>query len=197
MPILLTPLSPTDSIIYSSVEFPTLKTVYTTPDVQTSVIQTQAITTYPTTFINTQPLITTSLNIYPEIDTGIDDSMYAQKQMTKYILYRMLDHHLYKDKLRCVLKYMKVNGKKVEFVKNKTEYEKNDINNDSDDDVEMKKDYIENNLLSIEKMRNLLIKIIDELQYKWKNLSRKKEEEVIVGVVKRYLTKEFERNFLS
>ena len=49
-------------------------------------------------------------------------------------------------------------------------------------------------------MRKLLQRVIEELGFKWKNFARRgtvtHEEKVIVGVTKKYLKKEFRKNFV-
>ena len=164
---------------------------YVSPITNTLSFVTPTITTAITPVILTNPIH------YTEIDTGLNDSWSHQRQMTEHVFYKILDFWLYKDEMKNVLKYMKIEDGKVTVVKNKSEYETNDLSNDSKHDLEKKSQYIEENMLSMKVMKKLLMKIISELGYKWKNFASHnkvtQEEKHIVGVVKRYLKNEFNK----
>jgi hypothetical protein len=124
------------------------------------------------------------------IDTGINDSWTAQKQMTKYILDRIYKHWMREKDMRKVLKFMTVdNNQKVVLVKNEEEYNKNDVSNDSKDTIGIKSDFIRENILGTTEMRKILMKIMEELGYKWKMFTQPKEEKIVIDVTKKYLKK--------
>lgn len=178
MPLYLSPDSPSSSIIISPLTPKSINPVSVVP-------------------VMTPPIFTPI--DYKQIDTGLNDSWLAQKQMTKHVHYKILDYWLYKSEMKSLLKFMKVNNGVVNVVKSESEYENNDISNDSQDDLEKKADYIEEHYLSLEKMRKILQKIINELGYRWKNFARRNrvtnEEKVVVKITKKYLKKEFKKNF--
>jgi len=128
-----------------------------------------------------------------DLDTGLNDSFLAQKQMTNYLLYRILDKWLYDDDMQYILKYMKIENGKVFSVKSESEYEKNDVKKDSTSDIEKKANYIEEHYLDMSQMKKLLIRLIEELGYKWFELANK--EKVVIEVVGKYLKKEFRSKF--
>jgi hypothetical protein len=130
--------------------------------------------------------------VQPSYDTGMNDNFFAQKQMTKYIQMKILDKYLYDD-LSYILKYMKVSDGVVKVVKNKEEANSNDVSADTRQTIELKADYLEKNMLDMDKMRRLLTKIVSELGYKWYNLSR--YEGVICEVVGKYLKNKLKENF--
>lgn len=145
---------------------------------------------YNTKIITTNmytPINTNVFNTTYEIDTGLNDSYMAQSDMTKYMLYRILDKWLYTDEMCHLLKYLKVSGNKVERITYESEMKSNKICNDSVEHIEKKADYIEEHFLGISEMRKILKRIIDELGYKWYDLPRR--ELLVVDAVERYLHK--------
>jgi hypothetical protein len=122
------------------------------------------------------------------VDSEHNDNRFTQKQMVKYLLYRILDKWMYTDEMNDLFKFIKVSGGNVTVVKSENEYKTNDISKDDDNIAQKKVDFIEKEYLSEEQMRKILIKIIDELNYKWYSLPR--YEKTIVGAVHRYLKKQ-------
>lgn len=145
-----------------------------------------------TATINTvRPIIPYFVPIYGvpiNVDTGLNDNYAAQKQMTRYLQYRILDKYLFEN-LSYLLKFFRVDGNTVSLVKNLSEYENNDVSKDTTQMIELKADFLEKNYLTESKMRGFLTKIVVELGYKWYNLT--KYESVVCEVVGRQLRKEF------
>lgn len=128
------------------------------------------------------------------IDTGLNSSWLVQKQACKYLQLRVLDYWIHKKIMRSILKFLKMNDeKKIVLVKNKKEYEDNDISSDTASVREKKADFIEYNYLDIDNMKKILIKVMDETNWKWVNLSQPKEEKIVVKFVKHYLKKQFRK----
>lgn len=163
------------------------------PYTTTTVIQ-PTLSTLPTPQPNTiKPIIPYFVPIYGipfNVDTGLNGNYAAQKQMTRYLMYRILDKYLYDD-LSYLLKFMRIDGNTVSLVKSLAEYESNDVSKDTTQMIELKADFLEKNYLTEEKMRALLTKIVVELGYKWYNLT--KYESVVCEVVGRHLKKEFKK----
>jgi hypothetical protein len=127
-----------------------------------------------------------------EIDSGLNDNYLAQKQVTEWLLLRMLDKWLYNDDMCHILKYLKVSGGKVSVIENANEYKSNKICSDSIEDVEKKADFLEANYLDMHTMRKLLMKLVTQLGYKWYDLLEK--ESLVVDVVGKYLRKKLKEN---
>ncbi|ATZ80664.1 hypothetical protein BMW23_0618 [Bodo saltans virus] len=127
------------------------------------------------------------------VDSEHNDNPFTQKQMVKYLLYRILDKWIYTEDMSDLFKFLKISSGKVEIVKSENEYNNNDISKDNDTTAQQKVDYIEKEYLSEEQMRQILIKIINELGYKWYNLTR--YEKTIVESVYRYLKSQFKKNW--
>jgi hypothetical protein len=163
----------------------------------TTVTSYPTIASYPTfqnpinytNFLNPNLMIPYKYEIDMDVDTGMNDNFFNQQKMTKYILWRVLDHHVFHD-LSPVLKYLKVGDSgTVTLIKSLSEADTNDISKDSTKMIEQKADYIEKNILNQDKMRSLLKKIVNELGYRWYNLP--KYEPVVVEVVGKYLRRKF------
>lgn len=148
---------------------------------------------YPSTLWPTQNVFSpTSMSvavvtpIYDEdIDTGLNQGYLAQKQMVQEILHLTLDKWLYKD-MCYLLKYLKITDGKVDYISSLDEYKENKICEDSTSNVQLKADFIEENILDEEKMRKLLKKIINELGYKWYDLISRRRA-VVKDTIETYL----------
>jgi hypothetical protein len=132
--------------------------------------------------------------IYPtvaalEVDREHHNNYFTQKQMTEWLRYRFLDKWLYDEEYSDLLKYLKLENGKVVFVKSSQEMEDNDIENDSERDIEAKIDFIEDTYLTVNEMRKLLSRIIGELGYRWYNLAS--HEKIIMKSVNKHLRKMF------
>ena len=126
--------------------------------------------------------------IRPEIDITSDNYI-LQKKITDYLYYRILDKWLYEKDLCTILKYIKVKNGSIIVLTNKKEIENNAICNDSIDDIEKKSDYIEKHILTKDKMKDILMDIINILKIKWYNLIN--DEKIVVHTVKKYLKHKF------
>ena len=111
---------------------------------------------------------------------------------TKYLLYKTLDKWIFTE-FPSVLKYLKVDNGSVKLVKSLDEKEKNDVSKDSEKDLEAKSDWIEENILNEEKMREVLIRIMRELGLKWYELPHR--ETLIRDVVEKYIKKKLKQRF--
>jgi len=123
-------------------------------------------------------------------DSGLHDNWMIQRDANKYLWHRILDYWIHKDKMESIRKFMVIKDGKVFIVTSKKEYDENNVSKESISGGEIKSDYLEDEIgFSKDIMRKLIIKIIDELGMKWQFLTGKKEELIVVGVVKRYLKK--------
>ncbi len=132
------------------------------------------------------PVITTRPTYVVDIDTGMDDNFIVQRDVTKYFLYITLDKWLYTE-FPNVLKYLVVERGHVRVVKSEDEKEKNKVSNNSSEELEMKADYIEDNVLDEKTMREVLMRIMRELGIRWYNLPHR--EPIVMDVVEKYLKK--------
>jgi len=172
------PLSP-----YSPLSpFSTISTISTISPI--TPISKVTVTPYSTTVTTTN--VIAPLTTVVEYESGLNDSYIAQRDMTKYLLDRILNKWLYDD-ICNILKYLVVEKGNVKSIGSKSAYQNNKICNDTIEDVELKIDWINENILGIKEMRKILQKIINELGYKWYELSEKPAEQIVVEATERYL----------
>ncbi len=177
-PISVTPVrsvSPLSPLSYS---------VGTIPTITQSVVA----NTNPLTVVTPiGPILTTLRQPYVvEIDTGMDNNYYVQRDVTRYLLFKTLDNWIFND-FPSVLKYLVIDKDKVRIVKNDAEKERNEISKNSSKENEMKVDWIENNILGETEMKDILKRIMIELGLKYYELPHR--ESLVMEVVEKYLKK--------
>jgi len=155
--------------------------------------------TTPRTYITTVPHITLPIsNPITPISTyyfnfpsnGIENDYISQKNMAKFLKNYFLDKWLYKnDDASRLLKFLKVEGSEVKFVKSKDEYENNDVSKDTRKVLEAKSDFIENEYFDNDVVRKLLEQLKEELNLRWVKLADSAEKRIVMGVFRRYLKK--------
>lgn len=185
--------SPTISTISSPIISPIVKSIYS-PYITPVVTPVSKVTVGPySTTVTTTNMLSYQQPYYATLEpyNDLNDGYLAQKQMVEHMLYLVLDKWLYKD-LCHVLKYLKVSEGKVHYIDNLDDYKDNKICEDSDNEVELKADFIEAHILGKDEMRKLLKRMIDELGYKWYEFPLR--EGVVMDTVERYLKKHLKEN---
>lgn len=147
--------------------------------------------------VTTQPVVSVApVGIYPlalDYDIMNDSSYLAQEQIINYFRFRTLDHWLYHD-LAYLLKYLKGDVNKITPVSSRQEYESNKVESDSSKLVEVKADWIGDNILTFKAMRDILKRIMYEMGYKWYELTY--HEHLVRDVTEKYIRKAFRRTFV-
>ena len=174
-PISVRPISPLSPLSVS---------VGTIPTITQSVVT----NTNPLTVVTPiGPIITAVRPSYVvDIDTGMDNNYYVQRDVTRYLLYKTLDKWIFNE-FPSVLKYLVVENDKVKVVKNEAEKDKNEISKNSSKENELKADWIEENILGEEEMKSILKRIMVELGIKFYELPHR--EALVMEVVEKYLKK--------
>lgn len=134
------------------------------------------------------------VNTFPNFNgsSGLENNYFAQKDMTKYLLYRILDYWLYDDRLCNVLKYLKVTGNTVSVLKTKKDVVENSVCSEPTEIIQLKSDYIHENFLNLDKMKHILKKIISDTGLKWFQLAD--HQKIVVSYVEHYLKKILKNN---
>lgn len=127
-----------------------------------------------------------------EVDTGLNENPFAQKQMLDYIMAKVYNKWIYGKDMCYLLKYMKVVNGKVKYLSSIDEFKNNKICDDSDVDVELKVDFIEKYILSKGDLKKLLKRMIDELGFKWYEFPQKLD--IISDAVERHIKKSLKDN---
>ena len=174
-PLTIRPVSPLSPLSFSVGPIPTI-----TQSVVTS--------TNPLTVVTPiGPIITAVRPSYVvDIDTGMDNNYYVQRDITRYLLYKTLDKWIFNE-FPSILKYLVVEKDTVRVVKNEAEKEKNEISKNSSKENEMKADWIEENILGEDEMKDILRRIMIELGIKFYELPHR--ESLVMDVVEKYLKK--------
>lgn len=95
----------------------------------------------------------------------------VHKQMTKYFYYKMLDKWLYKDSL-AILSLLQINKGNVSLIKDLDKYNADDVLKDSNDDVEKKIDFLEDNLFTQNMVQNTLHKFVGDTNINWYDMTK-------------------------
>jgi len=163
--------------------------MFVLPTSTTVLSPTGQITTYTRPYY-TVPTLTVSTLILPsDIDSGLGDDPMAQLQVKEYIHYKFLDKWLYE--FPKILKYLKVNEDKVTHVSSKEERDSNNVESTSRKDNQLKADYIEENILDMDKTKKILIKILEENNFKWYNLPH--NETIVKHVIGHYVKRQLDK----
>ena len=137
------------------------------------------------------PVITTTRPTYViDIDPGMDDNYIVQRDVTKYLRYKTLDKWIYTE-FPSVLKYLIVEKDNIRLVKSESERDNNKVSSNSTSELEAKSDYIGENILTEEAMREVLIRIMRELGIKWYDLPYR--EDLVMDVVEKYIEKKLKK----
>lgn len=138
----------------------------------------------------TQVVQNSGTYLYSDYDPLNEDKQ-SRYEMTKDILYLFLDKWLFDENMANLLKYLKVVNGVVSLVSNEAEMIDNKIKDDKISDVEMKADFIEDNLLGKKEMMKILKGVTEEYNYKWYSLLQHKK--TIFKEVKKYLRRKMIR----
>jgi hypothetical protein len=126
-----------------------------------------------------------------DIDTGINDNYIVQRDVTRGIMYKVLDKWLYDD-FPNILKYLVVEKDTVRLVKSEQEKENNKVSSNTVSELEAKSDYIGDNILTESAMREILVRIMRETGLKWYELPHR--EQLLKDVVEKYLKKKLRKH---
>jgi hypothetical protein len=167
MSLLISPVSPTSSII------PTILAT-DSPNVP--------YTSYP--YLTSVNLSYTTPNIGTYENMNADPKV--QMRIVKYFYYKVLDKWLYTDMLD-VLNYLKTKNNKIDLLDNLNEYNENSVDKDSDDTVKQKIDFIEKYIFTKTLLFKILNKFVKETGNGW--ISLPKMESLIKDLIEDKLTK--------
>lgn len=117
-----------------------------------------------------------------------------REKVSKIIYYKFLDKWLYdNDESKYLLGYLKISDGKVQLIKDLDN--KDDYKNNSQDVVDKKVDYIENNIISIGDIYTILQKFTESTHISWCELS--KDTFFIRESIEKTLEKKFKRMIIE
>lgn len=130
--------------------------------------------------------------VYPIEPDEVGDNYFAQKQIHMDLYKKFFKKWLlkyYSD----YLGYLKFANDKISIINTNEEYNKN--KNASASEIEQKIDYIKENILTKEKTKKILSKIVKKKKMKWYNLpyNEKMVRKIFSKYLKKKLTKAFKK----
>lgn len=125
--------------------------------------------------------------LMPSLDLNKDPKVHAQ--MTNYFYFKTIDKWLYDD-LLSLLNYVKVSNGRASLISNLHDKSGN-TDKDSQETIETKIKFIEEEILSDDNMYKILKKFIRETGVQWYELE--KNQSMVKSFIKRYVKKKLER----
>lgn len=108
----------------------------------------------------------------------------VQKTFAKYYYYKILDKWIYKELLP-LLAFVDISSGKPQLIKSLENFDVQKLAKDSEEEIEKKIKYMEENIISRDMVRHVLKKICNENQINWYDLN--KHEKKIKKVFYNYL----------
>ncbi len=130
------------------------------------------------------------LPLSPELD--LDNDSDTRNKISDYFYYKTVDKWLF-DSMAKILGYLKISGNSVDFIDSLSKYDPSSVDKDTQETVEKKIKFIENNILDKIDVFNILNKFTRETNTKWVHLI-KKNEMFIKDLIKRFLKKKMEKS---
>jgi hypothetical protein len=124
----------------------------------------------------------TIMPLHPSLD--LNNNPDVHKIVSEHFLYKTLDVWLY-DELSDLLNYLVVEGTKVRLIKNLDEYKSDRVDSDTLKNIELKTDWINRYILTIDKVRHVLKKYVQETNTNWSELH--KNSYFVRDAIKHYL----------
>jgi Asp-tRNA(Asn)/Glu-tRNA(Gln) amidotransferase B subunit len=160
-----------------------------TPSVSTpfTITDTTYVVESPYKLLSTTPPNVASLNlsyskptlsIYSDLNADPD----VQHRIVKFVQMKTLDHWLYRD-LAPLLGYFKVDSSgKVSVITKKEDYNPKSIKDDSDEIIEKKIDFIEENLLTRKTVKKILDRYVSDTNGEWVKIPKRPEViKILIG----------------
>jgi hypothetical protein len=124
------------------------------------------------------------INVMNKFNQNLNTSHQVQKTISKYIYYKLVDEWIYK-KLFPILAFVKIVGGKPQLIKSMDEYNINKLASETDDEIELRADYLEANIITKKLVSKVLKKMINRMCLNWYELN--KNEITIQNVFLEYL----------
>jgi hypothetical protein len=129
-------------------------------------------------FINSQ------INAQNSFNQNLNNNNNIQKTFTKYIYYKLIDEWLY-EKLIPILAFVEIVNSKAQLIKSMNKYSIEKLDLASDEEIEIRVEYLENKIITKKLVRLVLKKIVKKMCLNWYELN--KYEKTIKKVFFEYL----------
>jgi len=118
------------------------------------------------------------------LNNNLNTSHQVQKTISKYIYYKLVDEWIYK-KLFPILAFVKIVNNKPQLIKSMDEYDINKLASETDEDIELRANYLESNIITKKLVSKVLKKTVNRMCLNWYELD--KHEKTIQNVFLEYL----------
>lgn len=127
--------------------------------------------------------VNNQINTMNKFNQNLNTSSQVQKTITKYIYYKLVDEWIYK-KLFPILAFVKIVNGKPQLIKSMDEYNINKLSSETDEEIELRAEYLEANIITKKLVSKVLKKIIKRMCFNWYELN--KNETTIQNVFLEY-----------
>ena len=134
--------------------------------------------------INKLNWVNNQISTMNKFNQNLNTSRQVQKTISKYIYYKLVDDWIYK-KLFPILAFVKIVNNKPQLIKSMDEYNINKLASQTDEEIELRADYLESNIITKKLVSKVLKKTVKRMCLNWYELD--KHEKTIQNVFLEYL----------
>lgn len=124
--------------------------------------------------INKLNWVNNQINNVNKFNQNLNTSHQVQKTITKYIYYKLIDEWIYK-KLFPILAFVKIINGKPQLIKSMDEYNINKLASQSDEEIELRANYLESNIITKKLVSRVLKKTVKRMCLNWYELNKHNE----------------------
>ena len=132
-------------------------------------------TTNPIPSVHSQPFVPSVDLTYSRHLLSMVENLNADpqihKQLTKYFYYKVLDKWIYDD-LLSLLSMLTINDDTVSLVKKLDDVKTNTVLKNSQEEIDKKIDFLEDNILTKEMVQKILYKFVSDTNINWYDLTK-------------------------
>jgi len=134
--------------------------------------------------INKLNWVNEQISTMNKFNQNLNTSRQVQKTISKYIYYKLVDEWIYK-KLFPILAFVKIVNGKPQLIKSMDEYNINKLASQTDEEIELRANYLETNIITKKLVSKVLKKTVNRMCLNWYELD--KHEKTIQNVFLEYL----------
>jgi len=121
--------------------------------------------------LNKKTWINNQISQINKFNQNLNTSKQVQKTITKYIYYKLVDEWLY-SKLFPLLAFVEIIDSKPQLIKSMSNYNINKLSSQTDDEIEIRVEYLEKNIITKKLVSKVLKRIIKRMCLNWYELDK-------------------------
>jgi len=121
--------------------------------------------------LNKKTWINNQISQINKFNQNLNTSKKVQKTIIKYIYYKLVDEWLY-SKLFPLLAFVKIVDSKPQLIKSINEYDINKLSSQTDEEIELRADYLEKNIITKKLVSKVLKRIVKRMCLNWYELDK-------------------------